>query len=293
MADFTDGTNVPLVSGKFRSYNAIVTPVLAGKWLATQINNRNIQGQAMRGYRADMEQGLWPFTGDPIRFDIHGHLIDGQNRLAALSGITVPNFALPFVVQTGLPPEAQERMDQGARRTAGQQLQLKGIPSGSALAAGIRFRWRWEREELFRRSTTMEQATAITNSQVVAWIDENRSRALGSLDNLHYIRKVGLRSSVGLAFSLRMGDAGLADEVTAMLKEMYELTNLPAGSPTLAFSKRLARVRASDDLFLNEIDQLGFLIYTWNAWCNSGRRTKLQRPKGGWSAENFPVPEGL
>lgn len=293
MADFTDGTNVPLVSSKFRSYNAIVTPELARKWLDTQINNRNIQRHAMLGYRTDMKNGLWSFTGDPVRFDTFGHLIDGQNRLEAMAGITVPNFALPFVVQTGLPPEAQERMDQGARRTAGQQLQLKGIPSGASLAAAVRFGWRWERNELFGGVRSQEQGTAVTNSQVASWIDEHRPRALRSLDDLHYIRQVGLRTSVGLAFSLRMATADLAPEVSEMFREMYELTNLPAGSPTLAFSKRLARVRASQDLSLSDVDHLGFLIYTWNAWCNSGRRTKLQRPKGGWSADNFPTPEGL
>lgn len=293
MADFTDGTNVPLISNQFRSYSAIVTPQLATKWLGTQILNRNIQQHAMLGYRTDMKQGLWQFTGDPIRFDKNGHLIDGQNRLEALAGITVPNFALPFVVHTGLEPETQLVMDQGARRTAGQQLFLKGIPSGSNLAAGIRFGWRWERGELFGGVRSQEQGTAVTNAQVVSWIEKNRPRALRSLDDLNFIRSVGLRPNVGLAFSIRLGGAGLADECTAMLREMFELTNLPSGSPTLAFAKRLQRVRASQDLSMNEIDHLGFLIYTWNAWVNGKGRTKLQRPKGGWAAENFPVPEGL
>lgn len=293
MGQFTDGTNVPLKSAEFRAYNAVVTPELAKKWLGTQVLNRAVQRYAMLGYRTDMINGLWSFTGDPIRFDINGHLIDGQNRLEALAGVTVRNFALPFVVQTGLPPEAQQVMDQGARRTAGQQLFLKGIPSGSNLAAAIRFGWRWERGELFGRATAQEQSTAVTNAQIVAWIGEHRSRALRALDDLNYIRTMGLRSAVGLAFSLRAGEADLSDEVSLMYREMHELTNLPAGSPTLALVKRIQRVKASPDLTMNELDHLGFLIYTWNAWVSGKGRTKLQRPKGGWSADNFPTPDGM
>lgn len=293
MGQFTDGTNVPLKSDTFRSFNAVVTPELAKKWLGTQTLNRNVQTHAMLGYRTDMINGLWSFTGDPLRFDINGHLIDGQNRLEALGGITVPNFALPFVVQIGLPPEAQQRMDQGARRTAGQQLFLKGIPSGSNLAAAIRFSWKWERGELFGGNRTQEQGTAVTNAQVVNWIDQHRSRALRSLDDLNFIRSSGLRPNIGLAFSLRAGANDLSEEVTVMFTEMHELTNLSASSPTLALVKRIQRVKASPDLTMNELDHLGFLICTWNAWVSGKGRTRLQRPKGGWSAENFPTPDGM
>lgn len=293
MADFTDGTNVPLKADSFRSYNAVVTPELASKWLGTQVRNRKVQQHAMLGYRTDMINGLWAFTGDPIRFDRKGRLIDGQNRLEALKGVTVPNFALPFVVQTGLPEDAQERMDQGARRTAGQQLYLKGIPSGSNLAAAIRFGWRWERGELFGGVRSQEQGTAVTNAQVVNWIDEYRPRALRALDDLNYIRSSGLRPNIGLAFSLRAAEFELSEEVTVMLREMHELTNLPPSSPTLALVKRIQRVKASPDLSMNELDHLGFLIYTWNAWVNGKGRTRLQRPKGGWDADNFPAPDGM
>lgn len=285
MDNFKDGTSVRVKTPTFQQHQVIVTPELATKWLGTQVLNRNVQQFAMLGYRNDMIAGLWHFAGDPIRFDKNGHLIDGQNRLEALSGVTIPNFAIPFVVQTGLPPEAQMVMDQGARRTAGQQLQLKGIPSGSNLSAGLRLAWRWERGELFVSNAT--ESTATTNAQVLNWIENNREQALQALENLAMIRRIGIRPSVGLGFALRLG-TGLAAEVREMFREMYELENLPKGSPTLAMAKRVQRVRQSDDLYMNDIDHLGFLIYTWNSWIGGETRTKLQRPKGGWSADNFP-----
>jgi hypothetical protein len=31
----------------------------------------------------------------------------------------------------------------------------------------------------------------------------------------------------------------------------------------------------------------------WNNWVRGRSATRLQRPKGGWTAENFPTPEGV
>jgi len=285
MQGFNDGTKVPIKSKTFAQHQVIVTPELASKWLGTQVLNRNVQKVAMLGYRADMIRGLWHFAGDPIRFDVEGHLIDGQNRLEALAGIDIPNFAIPFVVQTGLPAEAQMVMDQGARRTAGQQLYLKGIPSGSSLAAGVRLMWRWEDGKLFDRSIT--EGTATTNAQVVEWIDTHRDAALKAVDNLWMIRSIGLRPSPGITLALRLGPE-MANLVQDFYREMHTLENLPKGSPTLTLAQRLRRVRQVDDLVLTEVDHLGFLVQTWNSWVNGKTRTKLQRPKGGWSVNNFP-----
>jgi len=285
MQGFIDGTHVPIKSTTFEQHRAIVNPELAKKWLATQVLNRNVQKVAMLGYRADMVKGLWRFAGDPIRFDWDGHLIDGQNRLEALAGITIPNFAMPFVVQTGLEPEAQTTMDQGARRTAGQQLGLRNIPSGSIVAAGVRLMWRWESGKLFDRSIT--EATATTNAQVVEWVETHRPETLQAVENLWMIRSIGLRPSVGLALPLRLGP-DMGELVYEFYTEMHTLENLPKGSPTLTFAQRLRRVRQIDDMVLSDIDQLGFLVMTWTSWVNGKTRTKLQRPKGGWSMSNFP-----
>jgi hypothetical protein len=74
---------------------------------------------------------------------------------------------------------------------------------------------------------------------------------------------------------------------------MHELTNLPPGSPTLAMVKRLQRVQGDTDLHLSEVDQTGFLTHTWNRWVKGTPAVRLQRPKGGWTTENFPTPDGI
>lgn len=293
MQGFIDGSTIRIQSASFVSHNAIITPALATKWLATQINNRPIQDHSMRSYRADMVAGRWHFAGAPISFDTGGHLIDGQNRLEALSGVEVPKFALPFVVHVGLPPEAQMVMDQGARRTAGQQLGLKGIPNGRALAAGARLELSWQRGYLPSRWSTNEP---ISNTEVVQWIEDRPELAEYAAALRARIERSKLRSSAGIGFAMHLG-LELADEVNEFYTQLDTLFNLPPGSPIMALSKRLNRGRGTRgdgvEEKMTEVDQLGMVIITWNHWVNGNAITKIQKPKGGWEPEHFTKIVGL
>jgi len=290
MSAIINGVDFDPKSATIDAHRVLVTPPIAAKWLGTQVRNRPIQQRSMLGYRADMIAGRWTYAGDPLRFDTDGHLIDGQNRLAALAGILDQAFALEFLVIRGLDTETQMVMDQGARRTAGQQLGLRGLPSGSNLAAGIRMLLVWERGLLF--TTGGEGRASITNTEVADWAQAHPAEVDIALERLNALRTIGFRPSSGLAFVLRLGQP-LEEEGREFVKEMHDLANLPAGSPTLALAKRLARVKADPDTQLSDIDQLGFVIQTWNNWVRGRSATRLQRPKGGWTAENFPNPEGV
>ncbi len=270
--------------------NAIVSPKLAARWLATQVTNRNIQRVSMLSYRADMVAGRWTFTADPIRFDWDGRLIDGQNRLAALADIPTKNFMIPFAVARGLDPQSQMYMDNGARRTAGQQLGLKGIASGTALAGGIKLALVWERKQMF--SDRWGQTNPVTHTEVIEFAQNNPAVVALCQQFLTRVRQIGLRPSSGLAFVIRVGSA-LPEELELFITEMHTMANLPANSPTLVFAKRLARTRQDANLHLDDIDQLGFLIRTWNSFVNNSTRLRLQLPAGGWNLENFPDVDGL
>lgn len=289
MDTIINGVDFELKSDYVQINRVLITPPIATKWLGTQVRNRPEQTHSMLGYRADMISGRWTFAGDPIRFDTEGHLIDGQNRLTALSGIHDQAFALEFMVVTGLPTDTQLVMDQGARRTAGQQLGLKGIPSGSNIAAGIRMLIFWERGLLFGGG---DSRAAITNTHVTEWAQAHPAEVEIALERLTHLRQIGFRPSSGMAFILRLGQA-LEEEGREFVREMHDLSDLPAGSPTLALAKRIARARHDPDFRLSDVDQLGFLVYTWNNWVRNKSATRLQRPKGGWTLENFPIPDGV
>lgn len=293
--DIKNGASFDVRSLTVRSDTVKVTPPVATRWLATQVRNRRVQRASMLGYRRDMEAvpTRWHFAADPIRFDVDGHLIDGQNRLEALAGITDPHFTVDFLVVRGLDSESQMYMDQGARRTSGQQLSLKGFANGTNLAAGVRQMWAWERGKLFEGSYG---ARTYTTPEVVQWIEDNSALADAAGARLTQVRNIGLGARIGVGFVLRLG-LDHHDLVTEFYTEMSEMINLAPGSPTRAFVKRIARTRQEHERHLSDLDMLGFLIKAWNVWIFNAEQvnqfkhkalTKLQRPHPTWTAANFP-----
>lgn len=113
----------------------LVSPEVAAAWLDVNVKNRPLSSSVVDKYARDMGAGRFPFTGDPIRFDSSGMLIDGQHRLSACVKAKTPFRTL---VLYGLPPDAQSHMDKGKSRSAADTLALEGFHHARAIAAVAR-----------------------------------------------------------------------------------------------------------------------------------------------------------
>jgi hypothetical protein len=100
-----------------------VTPQLAAEWLALNKDNRTYSKDVVKKYASDMKAGAWKFTGDPVRFDIEGVLIDGQHRLMAC--IDAETSFTTLVIR-GLPNKTKEVLDIGRKRNLGAVLHSLG-----------------------------------------------------------------------------------------------------------------------------------------------------------------------
>ena len=92
-----------------------ISPDKAKEYMLANNHNRRLSGRTVDRYTRDILAGEWPFTGDPIRFNGAGTLIDGQHRLAA---IIKAGQAAQCLVIRGLGLEVQEKIDQGRMRQA-------------------------------------------------------------------------------------------------------------------------------------------------------------------------------
>lgn len=90
--------------------------------------NRRLKPSRVAMYVRDMENGSWLVTGESIKFDYNGNLIDGQHRLQAIinSGQT---FLL--AVTTGLSPDAIRAIDKPAVRSVRDDKTMLGIRNGA------------------------------------------------------------------------------------------------------------------------------------------------------------------
>jgi len=133
---------------KFR--NVLMTPKAAAEALATveyigpnerRSTVRSLSPNRVAKYCKDMRAGHWRVTGDPIRFDSSGRLIDGQHRLKAVIDAGVP---VEMTVAWNVPDAAVGAIDIGSARTAGQILGAEGIDLANQAAAVARWDFWYE-----------------------------------------------------------------------------------------------------------------------------------------------------
>jgi hypothetical protein len=135
-------------AGTIKMQVKMLTPAYAAEVLAKNNNrNRKMKPVTVRVLSEDITEGRWSLNGEPIVFDTHGTLIDGQHRLAA---IVAAGLAVPVVVITGVKPAAFESHGQARPRTRADILsiapegQSQGEQNTVCLAAALGWVWRWE-----------------------------------------------------------------------------------------------------------------------------------------------------
>jgi hypothetical protein len=113
---------------------ATVTPAIAAVLLCEHNQwNRDLSLAKVRHLAGSMTRGEWQETHQGVAFYDDENIADGQHRFAAvfLSGITQR-----FTVFRGLKRKSLEAIDQVAKRTAGDAMQMRGFENGR-LAASI------------------------------------------------------------------------------------------------------------------------------------------------------------
>lgn len=262
----------------------MVDAATAERWLTRNRLNRTVRQTAVARYRSDMESGRWAMTADPIRFDTEGDLVDGQHRLLALSEL--PDVTLPFLVIRGLPREAQGAMDQGIKRTPGDQLGLRGIRNGHHVASAVKQFIAWEENLFFRDTKVMGNITA---PQIEEWVDQHPGDISLLQAVMHLTKQNDAPPSIAAAAAIGFGRIDVEKTV-----EFFTLLARGAGTeghPIVTLDKRLQRIRREGIKTPNR-DYLALFIQAWNAWRDSRRVTKFYRPSGGrWSEDNFPEPK--
>lgn len=260
-----------------------VSSEVAERWLSHNVHNRPISETGVLRYQMDMEAGRFKMTGEPIQFSKTGVLLNGQNRLAALANC-VPSVTLTMVVVRGLDDEVQRLMDQGIKRTPGQQLGLMGIRNAGQVGSAARLYITWEDGLLF---TDNNRRRAISLAYIEDWIADNSTLIDLFNDHLANVsRSVGASPSTAGAFAMKALQVDV-DLAIAFFHLLHSRINLPKGSPLIALDNRLRRIRAERKR-LSQRDELGYFIQAWNNWLAGESMAKMQAGRGGWSEANFP-----
>lgn len=262
----------------------LVTPAMAKKWLAGNAEeNRSIRTGRVAAYARDMEQGRWQLTGETIKIDDQGVLIDGQHRLEAVVLSDTPVYML---VCYNLPHSVMEAIDSGISRTFGDKLKGVSDKHRNQVAAVVRRIVCWD------KGNRMGRADPPTHTELrIAFDNDPAGFTAATLHGLDvYKQRVCGAGPAGVAFYLfaRID----TERALQFFDQLKTGANLAETDPVLTVRNRLSRskstVRREDKL--QPEDQLALLIRAWNAFRQERTLDRLVIAKGGLNNKNFPGP---
>lgn len=278
----TSATATAHESGPTPGEVVMVGPELAGEYLAHNTHNRRPRATAVGGYVQDMLNGDWRWTGDPIRFDVNGVLIDGQHRLLAIveSGVTIP-----LLVLRGLAAEAQDDIDAGVPRKFYDVLALHGEVNSGSLAAIVRKVAHWEQG----RRGDSTKGSKPTTAALLRVLDAHPELRDVAREAKTICTHVDLPASlVGLVYWLFTN----IDEEDAQFffARLSDGQSLAKGDPIYQLRSTISTSRAQ----LGERNQrylLAVTIKAWNAYREGETVGQLRFRTGGAKPERFPEPK--
>jgi hypothetical protein len=261
-----------------------VTPALAKKWLGMNAENNRLPKHAkIPSYARDMLTGRWnPNTGETIKFDENGVLVDGQNRLHA---VIDAGIAVEFDVARGLPSSAMQVIDTGAARTNADVLKIAGAAERGRTASIVRWVILWDLNVFTGAAGTIRP----TNTEI---LDRYRQES-GAFDAATrratdcQKRGLGTGTPAGVAHFLF---SRVDVESTHQFFDQYiSGANLPERSAVLALRNKMARIRIDR---LSRAEQLALFVRSWNAFRERRTVDRLQLTRSGELGNlNFPMPK--
>jgi len=261
----------------------VVTPELAADWLARPSRNRPMHEDTVHRYASAMQRGDWSLTGEGIKFDPRGRLVDGQHRLAA---VVEGGESIRSLVVRGVEATAFDDMDSGRKRQMADVLRMHGYSSSHALAAAVLLiiTYDWYGDFVTSRPgrvfPTRKQQLDILGQHPA--IEESVRRAGRS-----GIRTLVASRAVPAALHYIVASVD-ADDAEAFFTLLESGENLQRGHPVYALRKRLID-NASSRTKLSANDIAALIAKAWNAYRSGREIVQLKWSPGGANPEPFPV----
>jgi hypothetical protein len=262
----------------------IVTPSRAVEWLELNIeNNRFVRDRVVTAYAAAITNGDWMLTGEAIKFDRDGKLIDGQHRLLA---VVAAQTAIPVLVVRGLDPAVVSLIDTNIRRTAGDALRFAGIVTHNQfeVAAAARLALARDRGGL---STYGKVQASVSHVDILNWVRANPDIAGAAALARRMFAKLGCGPSP-LAYAIWHLSNIDAVDALAFFEAVAELRTNGSGDPRYALIRALS---GFDRIARHPGATVGLIFAAWNAYRDGvevaslptrdadGKPLKIQEPR--------------
>lgn len=292
--DFPVAANVKVERPAFKVGWKAVTPSQADAWLEKNAKNRNIRPSRVAQLVRSIRSGNFIQTGDPIRFDEKGNLLDGQHRLVAIKEAGV---AVTLLVIEGVPEASRVVIDTGAARTFGDYLKMEGVKNFATVAGTVRLAVRYERRREWESKGEVLNIATFKPTHIELrerWRKDKEAfgEAAHEAHSLHGALR-GRVSVYGLVYyTLAKIDA---DDTNYFFDRLIDGQGLVEGDSILHLRRLLEKEAMGRSSFSTGdagADMLIALFFkAWNAFRENRALDNLRWRQGGRSPEAFPKPK--
>lgn len=249
-----------------------LTPELARELLAGQAPNRNKKWVKIDQFARNMKAGLWTFTGEAIKFDWNGRMIDGQNRCEAVikSGVTIQ-----VLVIRGLDPTVQGDMDQVTPRSSRDALKFAGYEDTKDVSAAISAHRAWKDGAIGHCMANLSYYSRPSNSEAVLYAAQH-PELVAAAKAAQTIYSHGLRLPIG-AIAVALVETAAIDAAASkdFFDRIINLRTTGPGDPVHTLLKRIDAIRSVGHRV--ELSMAMYLLFrTWNAYRDGEHLTKFQ-----------------
>ena len=235
-----------------------ITPERALELLESNTGNRGMRPRAVAAYARDLLEGRWMVTGESVKVDWTGRLIDGQHRLQAIMAAERP---VQILVVTGLDPAVQRVIDVNVRRSAADTLKLLGVERNIyEVASAARIALAWESGTMTRYGTLGMSAS---HAEIYQWVQEHEEIIDAAADARRWFNRLNMPPSP-LTFALWQLSKIDADQAQEFFNSTVEYATQGQGDPRAALLRALNNNETR--LGRRPATLVGLIFAAWNAW---------------------------
>ena len=241
IADANDREELSTILGPGEPYGVItLSPTVAAiLYVENNKHNREFSLAKASWYAQCMRRGEWRLIHQGLALYPDNTIADGQHRIAA---VALSNTRQQFTLFRDFDPEAMKAIDVGKRRTAGDALQLGGVPEGKLAAAIAETIMKYEHRRIYTRSFMP------SIYEIEDWTRTNINHVRRAIDIATIAEKSDPPLSKAETASIALGmltggyDPGI---VEAFLTAVNEGTGKAEGAPTIDLFKTFYKAKSA------------------------------------------------
>lgn len=270
-----------------------VTSVMAQKWLDRDpARSAETNAAAANRIRTDIRNGDFTFTGDPVKFDCEGNLVDGRARLAAIARESSITSKKPVrvAVAVGIDRTVRDNIGTGKTWTLKDMLLDDNVDNAQRIAPALSAIQGWIQSN--STDIVVDSVTNRTSRRFLAEHPEVRdiaNEATRLTTDGPIKGGLKMKQVAALIWAFDQIDR---NERYAFFNRIVTGANLTENDPIWHLRETFKRQRdAKPELKVSGRIMMAVTIKAWNAFREGRSVNGLTFTPGGSKPEAFPTPK--